>query len=71
MTGVVTDIVYLSHYHSFVFPSCMDLWLIHIVSSDRGDEIGTGICWSDIVGIGIWSIILPYIVLCSKDAIDL
>ena len=47
----------------------MDIWLVHIVGSNRREEIGADILGSDIVGIGVGLIRLPDILLRSKYTI--
>ena len=57
-------------YRDFlIFSSGVYLWLVHIVGGDRREEIGPGIFWSDIVGVGIRLITLPDIVLRCEDTI--
>lgn len=47
----------------------MDIWLVHIVGSNRREEIGADILGSDIVGIGVGLIRPPDILLSSEDTI--
>ncbi len=63
------DIGYLSYRDLFILVSGMYIWLVHIVGGDRREEVGADILWSDIVGIGIWLIRLPDIVLSGEYTI--
>lgn len=47
----------------------MDIWLVHIVGSNRREEVGADILGSDIVGIGVGLISSRDVLLSSKDTI--
>ena len=47
----------------------MDIWLVHIVGSNRREEVGADILGSDIVGIGVGLICQRDVLLSSEYAI--
>lgn len=59
----------LFHRDLLIFSYRMYLWLVHIICSNWREEVGSNIFRTNIVGVGIWMIHSPYVVLCSKDTI--